>query len=246
MNTQDKLAEALRLYDKVHFHERAMGHTEQDSHRAGVKAILQAHAAEAAQAQAQSGDMVTFVHHVLEHFPLDAEGFFLPLSANRLAFAIEKSHAAAPQQAAEPIGTTCGIVDVVRQFDESVYRLQTVIMMAGVEQLPPGTKLYIHPDPADHKTDQKCIASPCIGTGVCAFEHRKTVYDAERLAEALRKIAEFDCGCVPCVGECRKGMAAEIELQARMEIAQEALAAHSAQAQPPAAIDAAMPKESGR
>ena len=52
----------------------------------------------------------------------------------------------------------------------------------------------------------------------------------DKLAEALRKIAEFDCGCVPCVGECRKGTAAETELQARMEIAQEALAAYDAEA----------------
>lgn len=40
---------------------------------------------------------------------------------------------------------------------------------------------------------------------------------------ALREIATFDCGCKPCTGQCRKGEAAEIELEARVAIARSVL-----------------------
>lgn len=44
-----------------------------------------------------------------------------------------------------------------------------------------------------------------------------------RAREALERIASHDCGCWPCTGQCRKGEAAEEELEARIKIAREAL-----------------------
>ncbi len=53
--------------------------------------------------------------------------------------------------------------------------------------------------------------------------------EALRRAErALARLSAFDCGCVPCIGRCRTGAAAEIELEARMDFAGEA--AHNARA----------------
>jgi hypothetical protein len=40
--------------------------------------------------------------------------------------------------------------------------------------------------------------------------------------KALTKLATIDCGCVPCHGSCRTGRGAEIELEARMDMADEA------------------------
>lgn len=52
----------------------------------------------------------------------------------------------------------------------------------------------------------------------------------ERLRMALREIgASIDCGCSPCTNRCRTGEAAEIELEARQEIARAALSASPAQ-----------------
>lgn len=44
------------------------------------------------------------------------------------------------------------------------------------------------------------------------------------LVAALRQIANpLDCGCVPCVGQCRSEVALEIEVEARQDIARAAL-----------------------
>jgi hypothetical protein len=47
---------------------------------------------------------------------------------------------------------------------------------------------------------------------------------AVRYAEALDAIAQpLDCGCVPCRGQCRSQIALECEVEARQDIAREAL-----------------------
>lgn len=44
------------------------------------------------------------------------------------------------------------------------------------------------------------------------------------LLQTLRDIAApLDCGCKPCTGDCRSQPALEIELEARMECAQDAI-----------------------
>ena len=109
-----------------------------------------------------------------------------------------------------PVGTTSGTVNTVRQFAEPVYRLQTVIMADGVEQLPPGTKLYTHPSP----------------------------FDAERLAEALEQAMQslrtIERGAMREEG---LGDAGNVRAYARSRanVAINALGAHSTQAQPSAA-----------
>lgn len=47
--------------------------------------------------------------------------------------------------------------------------------------------------------------------------------ELDAATKVMMKIAAHDCGCSPCYGTCMKGFAAEIELQARMEQAQEYL-----------------------
>ena len=155
--------------------------------------------------------------------------------------------------------------DMLEAQEKAVPVMVVNHVSSAEHDLPIGMKLYTHPAPADAEPPSSlqealCVLEnaalhglvlhgddiPRLRATVDKIAPDKPQPDAERLAEALRKIAEFDCGCVPCVGECRKGRAAEIELQARMEIAREALAAHSAQAQPPAAsvtdamVDAAL------
>ena len=47
----------------------------------------------------------------------------------------------------------------------------------------------------------------------------------EACAKALERIAQpLDCGCVPCVGQCRSQVALECEVEERQEIARQALA----------------------
>lgn len=162
-----------------------------------IRSLLQAHAAEAAQpkpddfdprdsftvhtdtttlqrnaaeaAQAQSGDMMTFVHRVLEHFPIDANGYFLPLSANRLAFAIEKSHAAAPRQAADPVAWLI-------EYDRNPATAIATTSIAVVDGLRGNrnriTPLYTHPQSAQDAKDaaRYRFAQTHDGFAVCRWD----------------------------------------------------------------------------
>jgi hypothetical protein len=60
-----------------------------------------------------------------------------------------------------------------------------------------------------------------------AAELREAREALEEAKFALRKIQAEpfqDCGCSPCMGACRSGVAVEIELDARRDLAGEALA----------------------
>lgn len=64
------------------------------------------------------------------------------------------------EEISSPIGTISRSVDTIKQFAEPIYRLQTVIMADGIDQLPYGTKLYTHP-----QKEYVNASDPCMKIG---------------------------------------------------------------------------------
>lgn len=85
-------------------------------------------------------------------------------------------------------------------------------------KFPEGAKLYTHPSPADADWKNNVLAGDMTVSALTA--------DAERLAKALQEILNY-----------RGGAANALEDEYVVDRAHQALAAHSTQAQPPAASD---------
>lgn len=158
MNTQDKLAEALRevLTDinlvKCDWCKCHTWWSVEDAYK--TLAEHEAHAAEAVQAQAQSGEWVMVPKEPTEWMlqaaedAVNAAAHCESTTDDLSAIAYKAALAAAPQpQPAEPVG--------------EVFGPKAVSTMVALEHpLPPGTKLYTHPQPAQ---DAKDAVTPLKG-----------------------------------------------------------------------------------
>ena len=79
------------------------------------------------------------------------------------------------------------------------------------------------PDTSPYSLKRRAAAAALIELGATEWAGK-----AQPAIDALDKIAKYthECGCVPCVGQCRTPEALQMEIEGLIEIASNALAKH--------------------